>query len=171
MARRTAKEESPQENDFGTPEARRQAIHLVEQPDPQDRQTRRLRIEVQDQIDWYLKRAYLTQVQADALRKWQSDAYLAGSMPGCIAQYERRIPSGLDHVSDIRVAAQARRDNAIAFLAVFGAQAALMVEAVAVDGKAAGRWYLERFGGSPNEALKQLCKYADGLAKHYGLAR
>ena len=170
MAKRKQAED-PQGSDFGTPEARRQAFHIVEQPDPQDRQSRRLRIEVQDQIDWYLKRGYLTQTQADALRKWQSDAYLAGLMPACIAQYERRIPSGLDHVSDVRMAAQTRRDHAIAFLAIFGAHASLMVEAVAVDGKPAGRWLLERFGGSPHEAMIQLCRYADGLAKHYGLAR
>ena len=170
MARR-AKEESPHEVDFGTPEARRQAFHVVEQPDPQDRQTRRLRIEVQDQVDWYLKRGYLTQIQADALRKWQSDAYLAGLMPACIAQYERRIPSGLDDLSDIRLAAQARRDNAIAFLTVFGPNAVGMVEAVAVEGKSAGRWLMERTGGSPHEAMLLLARYTDGLARHFGLTR
>jgi hypothetical protein len=122
-------------------------------------------------VDWYLRRAYLTQIQADALRKWQSDAYLAGLMPACIAQYERRIPSGLDELSDIRLAAQARRDNAIAFLTVFGPNAIGLVEAVAVDGKSAGRWLMERLGGSPHEALLMLKRYADGLAGHYGLAR
>ena len=169
MARR-AKEESPHETDFGTPEARRQAFHVVEQPDPQDRQTRRLRVE-QDMVDWYLRRSYVTQIQADALRKWQSDAYLAGLMPACIAQYERRIPSGLDDLSDIRLAAQARRDNAIAFLTVFGPNAVGMVEAVAVEGKSAGRWLMERTGGSPHEALVWLKRFTDALARHYGLAR
>jgi hypothetical protein len=169
MARR-AKEESPQENDFGTVEARRRAFHVVEQPDPQDRQTRRLRVE-QDMVDWYLRRSYVTQIQADALRKWQSDAYLAGLMPACIAQYERRIPSGLDDLSDIRLAAQARRDNAIAFLTVFGPNAVGMVEAVAVEGKSAGRWLMERTGGSPHEAMLLLARYTDGLSRHYGLAR
>ncbi len=170
MARRTAKEESPHETDFGTPEARRQAFHVVEQPDPQDRQTRRLRVE-QDMVDWYLRRSYVTQIQADALRKWQSDAYLAGLMPACIAQYERRIPSGLDDLSDIRLAAQARRDNAIAFLTVFGPNAVGMVEAVAVEGKSAGRWLMERTGGSPHEAMLLLARYTDGLARHFGLTR
>jgi len=136
MARKK-QEEAPQGSDFGTPEARRQAFHIVEQPDPQDRATKRVRVE-QDMVDWYLRRSYVTQIQADALRKWQSDAYLAGLMPACIAQYERRIPSGLDDLSDIRLAAQARRDNAIAFLTVFGPNAVGMVEAVAVEGKSAG---------------------------------
>lgn len=126
---------------------------------------------MQDQIDWYRKRAYLTQVQADALRKWQSDAFLAGLMPACIAQYERRIPSGLDSVSDLRMAAQARRDNAMAFLTVFGPNAVGLVEAVAVDGKSAGRWLMDRLGGSPHEALLMLKRYTDGLARHYGLTR
>ena len=81
------------DNDFGTDEARRRAEWLFEQPDPRDRSTRRVRV-VQDQVDWYAKRQYIAPSQADALRRWQSDAYLAGLMPSGTGSYGQRIMGG-----------------------------------------------------------------------------
>lgn len=161
-----------QENDFGTPEARRQAFHVVaEQPDPQDRATRRVRLE--DIIDWYFRRHYLTRTQADALRKWQADAYLAGIMPSCIGSYAQTIRGGQTEISDIRMAAKTRRSNAIGFLEKLprGRYLVLLVDAVAVQGQSAGKYFMTEGHGSPSDALTLLVTSAEGLAKHYGLTR
>jgi len=162
--------EDPQGSDFGTVEARRQAFHIVEQPDPQDRQTRRVRVE-QDMVEWYLRRQYITVTQADALKKWQADAYLAGLMPACIGGYGQTVNGGTTEFSDMRVAAIARRKNAIIFLTNLSKHAVPMVDAVAINGKSAGRWMMEHVGGSPHEAMVWLQRFTDALARHYGLAR
>jgi len=164
------RKEEPQELDFGTVEARRQVFHVIEQPDPQDRQTRRVRVE-QDMVDWYLRRQYITTVQADALKKWQADAYLAGLMPACIGGYGQTVNGGTAEFSDMRVAAIARRGNAIIFLTNLSKYAVPMVDAVAVNGKSAGRWMMEHEGGSPHEAMLWLQRFTDALGKHYGLTR
>jgi hypothetical protein len=162
--------EDPQGSDFGTVEARRQAFHIVEQPDPGDRSTRRVRVE-QDMVEWYLRRQYITVTQADALKKWQADAYLAGLMPACIGGYGQTVNGGTTEFSDMRVAAIARRANAIIFLTNLSKYAVPMVDAVAINGKSAGRWIMEHVGGSPHEALVWLKRFTDALARHYGLAR
>lgn len=170
MAKRKQAEEAP-ETDFGTIEARRQAIQaIVEQPDPQDRASRRLRVE-NDMIAWYLVRGYVTQIQADALRKWQADAYLAGLMPACIGGYGQTVSGGTAEFSDMRVAAIARRGNAIIMLTNLSKHAVPMVDAVAVNGKSAGRWMMEHVGGSPHEAMLWLQRFTDALARHFGLTR
>ena len=169
MAKRKQAED-PQGSDFGTVEARRQAFCIVEQPDPQDRQTRRVRVE-QDMVDWYLRRAYLSQTQADALKKWQADAYLAGLLPACIGGYGQTVNGGTTEFSDMRVAAIARRANAIICLTNLSKYAVPMVDAVAINGKSAGRWIMEHVGGSPHEAMVWLQRFTDALARHYGLAR
>jgi len=162
--------EDPQGSDFGTVEARRQAFHIVEQPDPGDRATRRVRVE-QDMVEWYLRRNYITTVQADALKKWQADAYLAGLMPACIGGYGQTVNGGTTEFSDMRVAAIARRGNAIIMLTNLSRHAVPMVDAVAVNGKSAGRWMMEHVGGSPHEAMLWLQRFTDALGKHYGLTR
>ena len=169
MARKK-QEEAPQGSDFGTPEARRQAFHIVEQPDPQDRATKRVRVE-QDMVEWYLRRSYITTTQADALKKWQADAYLAGLMPACIGGYGQTVQGGRADFSDMRIAAIARRANAIIVMTNLSKHAVPMVDAVAVNGKSAGRWMMEHVGGSPHEAMIWLQRFTDGLVKHYGLAR
>ena len=161
---------SQPDNDFGTDEARQRSDWIVEQPDPRDRSTRRVRV-LQDQIDFYLKRSYITLVEGDALRRWQSDAYLAGLMPSATGNYNQRIMGGQAELSDQRLAAQARRDNAIAFLTKLSPHAVPLVDAVAVTGTSAGRWIVMHMGGSPHEAIEWLRKFAAGLAKHYGFAR
>lgn len=158
------------DNDFGTDEARRRAEWLFEQPDPRDRSTRRVRV-VQDQVDWYAKRQYIAPSQADALRRWQSDAYLAGLMPSGTGSYGQRIMGGQAELSDLRLAAQARRDHAIAYLMGLSPHAVPLIDAVAVTGTSAGRWVMTHLGGSPHEALEWLRKFATGLAKHYGFER
>lgn len=170
MANRKRKEE-PAESDFGTPEARRQAFHIVEQADPQDRSTRRVRVEVQDQIDWLLKRDHIPQVVADALHIWQKHAFMCRLQPSCIGSYGQAIIGGVSEMSDMRLAAQASRDNAIKGLSTQSPYAVAMVDAVAVDGKAAGRWMMEQLGGSPHEALIWLNRFGMWLARHYGLTR
>lgn len=169
MAKRKQAED-PQVSDFGTPEARRQAFHIVEQPDPQDRATKRVRVD-SGLIDWYLRRDYLAQLQADALRKWQTDAYLAGLLPACIGGYGQSIRGGVAEFSDLKIAAISRRTHAIAFLAGLAPHAVAIVDAVAVNEKPAGRWMMENLGGSPNEALNMLRRYAGALARFYGLTR
>lgn len=120
-------------------------------------------------VDWYLRRNYLTQVQADALRKWQGDAYLAGLMPSCIGGYQQAISGGREELSDLRIAAQSRRDNAMRAIAHLSPYAVQLVDAVAVNGKSAGRWIMENLGGAPHDAMVWLQRYCDGLSKHYGL--
>lgn len=158
-----------QENDFGTPEARRQNFFIVEQPDPQDRSTKRVRVE--DNIEWYVRRHYLTRPQADALKKWQSDAYLSGIMPACIGSYAQQVTGGQSEISDMRLAAQSRRSHAIKFLSETGRYAVKLVDAVAVDMKPAGRYFMLEGYGSPNDALVLLAKSTEALARHYGLIR
>jgi len=170
LATRKHRAEVASESDYGTPEARRQRFHVVEQPDPQDRQTRRVRVE-QDVIEWYLRRDYVTQVQADALKKWQADAYMAGLMPACIGSYGQSISGGVAEFSDLKVAAITRRTNAIAFLTTVSPYAVSMVDALCVNEKPAGRWMMEQLGGSPHEAIVWLRRFCDALAKHYGLVR
>lgn len=167
MPKRT---EEPTQGDFGTPEARRRAFWVVEQPNPEDRSTKRIRVE-QDMIDWYLRRQYITVIQADALRKWQADAYLSGLLPACIGGYQQSIYGGQSELSDLRIAAQSRRANAIKFVAKLGHNAVQLVDAVAVNGKSAGRWWLENIGGPANDALVMLEKLANGLSRHYGIAK
>lgn len=163
-------EEQPAGNDYGTVEARRKAFFIVEQPNPEDRSTKRIRVE-QDMIDWYLRRQYITVLQADALRKWQADAYLSGLLPACIGGYQQSIYGGQSELSDLRIAAQSRRANAIKFVAKLGHNSVQLVDAVAVNGKSAGRWWLENIGGPANDALVMLEKLANGLSRHYGLAK
>jgi hypothetical protein len=158
-----------QENDYGTPEARRQAFFVVEQPDPQDRSTKRIRIE--DNIEWYVKRSYLSRTQADALRKWQSDAYLSGIMPACIGSYAQQVTGGQSEISDMRLAAQSRRAHAIKFLSETGRYAVKLIDAVAVDMKPAGKYFMLEGYGSPNDGMILLYKCTEALAKHYGLTR
>ncbi len=169
MARRK-QQEDPQGSDFGTVEARRQAFHIVEQPDPQDRQTRRVRVEA-SMTEWLVRRGHIPQVVADALHKWWADAYFSGVQPACIGSYGQAINGGMSELSDMRIAAQARRDNAMKGLATLSPYAVALVDAVAVDGKAPGRWMMEKLGGSPHEALIWLNRFGDWLARHYGLAR
>ena len=168
MPRRT---EEPSESDFGTPEARRQAFFVIEQPDPEQRASRRLRVETQDMVDWYLKRDLISQVQADALRKWHTDAYLSGLLPACIGGYQQSVRGGQSELSDLRIAAQSRRSNAIAFVTKLRRDAAVFIDAVTVNGKSAGRWWMEHIGGPPSEALDIMGKLANGLARHYGIAK
>lgn len=168
------KEEVVPENDFGTPEARRNAFHVVvEQPDPQDRKTRRIRLD-NDMIRWYERRNHVSTIQADALRRWQADAYNAGIMPSCIGGYAQAIMGGSPDISDIRLAAQGRRNNAIRFLAnlpMIGKFAALMIDTLAVNDKFIGKWFLDNGYGTPHEALVHLDKITTALAKHYGLTK
>lgn len=172
MARRTKEESYPkaQEGDYGTPEARRQAFHVVEQPDPQDRSTRRLRVST-GLLEWYLRRNYITRVQADALLRWQSDAYMAGLLPACISSYGQTIIGGVMEYSERKVAAITRRANAIKYLQVFGPHAVPIVDAVTVNEKPAGRWIMEQLGGTPREGMQMLERYSTALTKHYGLTR
>lgn len=129
-----------------------------------------MRVE-QDIIEWYLRRDYISQVQADALKKWQADAYMAGLMPACIGGYGQAITGGVAEFSDLRVAAITRRTNAIAFLSTHSPYAVPMVDAVAINGKSAGRWIMEHLGGAPHDALVWLKRFCDALSKHYGLVR
>ncbi|MBU3675960.1 MAG: hypothetical protein FGM54_02095 [Chitinophagaceae bacterium] len=156
--------------DHGPDEARRHAHWHLEQPDPRDRSTRRVRVE-QDQPQWYLRRGYITQPQADALQRWQADAYLAGLMPACIGGYQQAINGGESELSDLRLAAQARRNHAIEVLAQINPHAVAMLDAVAVQGQSAGRWFMQKVGGPPSEALEWLNKISTRLAKHYGFVR
>lgn len=155
--------------DFGTVESRRQAFFVIEQTDPNDRASKRVRVE--DNVEWYVRRHYLSRTQADALRKWQADAYLSGIMPACIGSYAQQVTGGQSEISDLRLAAQARRDNAITFLHKVGRYAVKLIDAVAVDGRPAGRYFLHEGYGSPNDALILLSKCTEALAKHYGLVR
>ena len=164
------KSDTAAESDFGTPEARRKSFHIIEQPDPEQRSSRRLRVE-NCIISWYERRDYLTTLQADALRRWQSDAYLSGLMPSCIGGYQQSVRGGQSELSDLRIAAQGRRANAIKFVAKLGHNAVQLVDAVAVNGKSAGRWWMENIGGGANDAMLMLERLTNGLARHYGLAK
>jgi len=76
--------------DFGPDEARTHAHWVLEQPDPRSK-VKRVRVE-QDMPDWYLRRGYIDTHEADALKRWHADAYLAGLLPACIgrpAGYQR----------------------------------------------------------------------------------
>lgn len=170
MARRAKPgQATPQiENDYGTPEARRNAFHVIEQPDPSDRGSRRVRVQ-DDVICWYERRGYLSTRQADALRRWQCDAYLSGLIAPCIGSYQQTIRGSREEISDVRLAAQTRRGHAIDMLRNHDRHAVQMVDAVAVDGKPAGRWIMEQLGGAPSEALAWLNRYTLALAKHYGI--
>ena len=169
MVKRMTKRIEPDGSDYGTPEARRQSFFVVEQPNPEDRSTKRIRVE--DTIDWYVRRSYLTRIQGDALRKWQQDAYLSGLQPACIGGYQQSVRGGMSELSDLRLAAQSRRSNAIRFAGKLGPYAAKLADAVAVDGKAAGRWWIEVVGGGANDAMLMLEKLTNGLARHYGIAK
>lgn len=159
------------ENDFGTQQLRDRANDVIpEQPDPNDRSTRRVRVE-NDSIDWYARRNYISRQQADALRKWQSDAYLAGLMPSCIGQYASAINGGESELSDNRIAALSRRNNAMLFLKGIHKDAVDLVEAVAVRGQSAGRYMWQKYGMPPNEALNMLLNFSTALAKHFGFLR
>lgn len=171
MTRKKGTEEAPitqQENDFGTPELRRQAFHVVEQPDPQDRATRRVRVET-DMVSWYLRREYIKPKQADALRKWESDAYLAGILAPIIGNYQQAVSGGHEVISDLRMSAQGRRDNAIRCVEQLDRDAVNLLDAVAVHSMGAGP-YMKRLNGTyPHDALLLLCKLSDALVRHYGL--
>lgn len=157
--------------DFGSPEAIRQAHHAeLEQADSQDITTRRIRVD-RCKISWYERRHYITTQQADALRKWQADAYLAGLMPSCTGSYQPAITGRQSELSDTRIAAQTRRNHAIEFLNGVGRDAFDLIEAVAVRGQSAGRYMLVKYGMSPHEALEALVKFSDRLAVHFGLKR
>lgn len=157
------------DNDYGTEELRKRAHSIFfEQPDPNS-SAKRLRVEA-DIISWYLRRHYLSQFQADALRKFQTDAYLAGLMPSCTSNYQQAI-AGSGELSDNRIAAQQRRGHTIDFLRTVDRQAVELIEAVAVRDQPAGRYMLTNYGLPPNEALKMLVKFSTALAKHLGLIR
>ena len=168
MAKRK-QEDEPQEDDFGTPEARRQSFHIVERPDP-NAKTKRVRVD-QGLTDWYLRRSYITQIQADALKKWQADAYLAGMLPACVGSYGQSIRGGIAEFSDLKLAAIARRTNAIAFMTAHSPYAVPMLDAITINEKPAGRWIMEHLGGAPHDALVWLHRFTDALARHYGLTR
>lgn len=161
--------EPEQESDFGTPEARRQASWVIEQLDPNNRKSKRIRME--DNIEWYIKRHYLTQPYADALVRYRDDAYLAGVFPPCIGNYDQRVTGGRSELSDVRLASKARRDHAILLLTKLNKRAVALVEAVAVDGKHAGPYFQSTGMGTPNEALTLLVRCCEALAKHYGLIK
>jgi hypothetical protein len=167
---RKPQEETPeQESDFGTPEARHQASWVIEQLDPNNRKSKRIRME--DNIEWYIKRHYLTQPYADALVRYRDDAYLAGVFPPCIGNYDQRVTGGRSELSDVRLASKARRDHAILLLTKLNKRAVALVEAVAVDGKHAGPYFQSTGMGTPNEALTLLVRCCEALAKHYGLIK
>jgi len=153
--------------DYGPDEARTHAHWVFEQPDPRDRSTRRVRVE-QDMVDWYLRRFYLDTHEADALKRWHADAYLAGLLPACVGSYQQAISGATGDLSNTRLAAQARRDHAISVLMTLHRHAVQLVDAVALSGISAGRWMMQHNGGSPNEALNLLRRAATALAKHYG---
>ena len=174
MSTKTTTEEPQAEPDFGTPEARRNSFHVVvEQPDPEQRSSRRTRLE-NDMVRWYERRRYISTIQADALRRWHSDAHAAGLLPSCIGNYAQSIMGGQSELSDIRIAAQSRRNNAIKFLStvpLFGRYAALMVDMLAVNDKFIGKWFFDNGYGTPHEAMVALDKITTALARHYGLTK
>ena len=170
MVQTMSKTEELAQGDYGTPEARRRAFWVVEQPDPEQRASRRIRVE-QSQPDWLLRRGHIQQVHADAFSIWSSDGYNSGLLPACIGGYQQSVRGGTSELSDIRLAAQARRANAIKFVVKLRTDAALFLDAVILDGKAAGRWWMEHIGGNPSEAIDVLCKLGNGLARHYGIAK
>lgn len=170
-AQRVSNGQGRPEPDYGSEAAIARANHWeIEQVNPQDRSTRRVRVE-RDPIDWYLRRNYVTMPQADALKRWQTDAYLSGLMPSCVGSYAQAVAGSRIDVSDTRLAAQARRANAIAFLQRIGHWAVKLIDAVAVDGRPAGKYYLAEGTGTPNQALIHLVQISEALAKHYGYAR
>lgn len=157
------------ETDYGTAEARRHAFHIVEKPDPNAKQTR-LRVD-SGLLDWYLRRGYLCQIQADALKRWQSDAYLAGLLPACVSSYGQTIIGGVMEYSERKIGAITRRANGIKFLQPLSPHAVPIVDAVAINEKPAGRWIMEQLGGTPREGMQMLERYSTALTKHYGLTR
>ena len=159
-----------QTSDFGTPELAKRHHTTIEQPDPNDQQTKRIRVE-QCQVQWYLRRHYLTQPQADALTKWQSLAYLSGLQPSCTGSLEPRVAGSMSDMSDTRLSAKISRDSAVTYLSKINPILTLMVDAVAVNGNSAGRWLLARTGEPPNRALELLQFAASSLAKHWGMVR
>jgi hypothetical protein len=169
MNRSKAKPTEADESDFGTPEARRQASWVIEQLNPNDRRSKRIRME--DNIEWYIKRHYLIQPHADALVRYRDDAYLAGVFPPCIGNYDQRVTGGKSEISDVRLASKARRDHAIALLAKINKRAVALIEAVAVDGKHAGPYFQSSGMGTPNEAITLLVRCCEALGKHYGLIK
>ncbi len=169
MSRSKAKPTKAEESDFGTPELRRQGTWTIDQLDPNNRASKRIRME--DNIAWYTRRHYLSQQQADALVRYRDDAFMAGIFPPCIGNYDQRVAGGKTELSDVRIAAQARRDHAINLLAKTHARAVALIEAVAVDGKMAGPYFLSTGMGTPNEALTLLVRCCEALGKHYGLIK
>lgn len=168
--------------DFGSPEAIRQAHHAeLEQADPNDITTRRIRVET-DMITWYERRRLflspserqddrLNQIRADACRMLAAITYKAGQMPSCTGSYQPAITGRLSELSDSRIAAQTKLNHAIEFLNGVGRDAFDLIEAVAVRGQSAGRYMLVKYGMSPHEALEALVKFSDRLAVHFGLKR
>ena len=102
---------------------------------------------------------------------YQSDAYKAGMMRSNISSYGLTIRSSVDELPDIRMAAQQRRNHAMESLKTLGPRAIMLVEAVAVDGKSAGKYFMQEGHGYPNDGLVLLVKAAHVLARHYGFIR
>jgi len=161
-------------SDYGPPEAKLRGDGVVEQPDPNDRSTRRLRV-CSDVIAWYEKRNYLDNAQARALETFGRDGYLAGLE--CLEASAGRLGGYCDGnvsaMSDARVAAGVRRGHALDMLDRLPPKIVLrqIVDAVAIGGCFAGGYAMRRWGMSPSEALDVLRLGATRLAKHYGMSK
>jgi hypothetical protein len=92
-------------------------------------------------------------------------------MPACIGSYAQQVTGGQSEISDMRLAAQSRRAHAIKFLSETGRYAVKLIDAVAVDMKPAGKYFMLEGYGSPNDGMTLLYKCTEALAKHYGLTR
>lgn len=157
-------------SDFGTAELHKRHHTTMEQPDPNDLSTRRIRVE-NDQISWYSRRNYITQPQADALNRWQRDAYLAGLTPSCTGSFEPSVNGNVTDISDTRLAAQSRRDHAVKLLDGVHQDFVALTDAVCLQGQSAGRYMLARFGTPPDEAMRMLQSCGQALAVHWGMER
>lgn len=158
--------------DFGTPELQIRGNAVLEQGDPNDITTRRIRVE-SSMIDWYAKRHYLTPQQVQAAEQYAQDAYLAGLDPKVTGSFEASVQGSTSQLSDARIAAQVRRHNAMRFLEAIPPRDHLrqLMDAVCIQGIAAGRYAMSVWGSSPDEAMKLLEYATNALGKHYGLLR
>lgn len=149
-----------------TPERHRHDEITVPSQDRDHQHHRPARVETQTQIDRLERRKSIDANQAEAGRRYFSDAYHAGSVPRATISGSERVDRSTESASDRVVAATQRRRLAIRALG----ELVGIVEWVCVDDHAPQAWAIRR-REHPMAGIAVTRVALTALAKHYGIIR
>lgn len=139
----------------------------IPEKDRNHTEERPARVETQTFIDRYERRKSIDEEQAEAARRYFSDAYFSGRVPMGHSLIGERVDRSIETVSDRYVAAYQRRKHALRAL---GEGLTPICDWVCVEDRSAEAWSVSR-KEHPRFGITLLRLALTVLVKHYGIGQ